>query len=129
MPQRLKAISVPMRYDSTGFPAPAFNDRVLHDMIRTIILTVPGERVMRPTYGCWAKIFLFDTLNQAMASRVEFEIRRSIQEWEPRVDVLGVELTLVKSSARVNVHISWRAADDVDRQSTIGIEGAPNNGN
>jgi len=126
MPQQLKAIAVPMRFDATGYPAPAFNDDVLRDSIRTIILTVPGERVMRPDFGCAAKIILFDNLNGASAARAEFAIRRALEQWEPRIVVVGIELSLVKTQIIVN--ISWTASDQTVRRSTLGV-GAVTSGN
>jgi phage baseplate assembly protein W len=119
MPQQLKAIAVPMRFDATGYPAPAFNDTVLFQSIRTILLTVPGERVMRPTFGCWAKLILFDNLSRASATRAEFEIRRALEQWEPRIEVTGIELSLVRSQILVN--ISWAASDQRIKESTVTI--------
>lgn len=122
MPQNLKAISLPFRFDASGYPAPAFGDDVLRDMIRTILLTKAGERVMRPTYGSFAHLLLFDNingLNQAIAARVEFELRRAVREWEPRVSILGVEIALSSDRATVTASVSWRGADNQTRTSTV----------
>lgn len=125
MATRLKAIASPFRFDSKGFPSPAFEDRVLHDSIRTIILTTPGERVMRPTFGCWARIILFASINQATARRAEFEIRRAVEEWEPRVEILGIETLLNRTKRTINFNVSWRASDRV-QITTVSLEGLPN---
>ena len=123
MPQNLRATDIPFRFTDAGYPAPALNNRVLFNMIRTILLTRPGERVMRPTYGNNAHLLLFGNIDQAIASRVEFEIKRAIAEWEPRVDVLGVELSLDKSNAKVTAHLSWRGSDDQVQVSSIVLGG------
>jgi uncharacterized protein len=121
---RLKAIASPFRFDSLGYPSPAYEDRVLHDSIRTILLTTPGERVMRPTFGCWAKTILFASINQATASRAEFEIRRAVDVWEPRVELLGIDLLLDRKSRSITLHISWRASDR-EQRTTVSIGGLP----
>lgn len=120
----LKAIASPFRFDSKGFPSPAFGDRVLHDSIRTIILTTPGERVMRPSFGCWAKAILFNSINQATARQAEFEMRRSVEKWEPRVELLGIELLLDRKERSITINISWIASDR-EQLTTVSMEGLP----
>ena len=122
MPQNLKAIAVPFRFDETGFPSPAFNEEVLRDMMRTVLLTQAGERVMRPTYGSYTNALLFENMNslgQALAARVEFEIRRALDEHEPRVEVLGVELAFDSKSGEVTANISWRSASNNVQETTV----------
>lgn len=124
MTTRLKAIASPFRFDTKGYPSPAIEDRVLHDSIRTILLTSPGERVMRPTFGCFAKAILFASINKATARRAESEIRRSLGVWEPRVEVLGIDLILNRKNRSITIHISWRASDRL-AQTTVSLGGLP----
>ena len=58
--------------------------------IWTILGTSPGERVMRPDFGCGIHDMVFAVNNAATASAVAGAIRDALAVWEPRVDVLDV---------------------------------------
>ena len=108
--QIIRAIDVPMRLDATGYPSPVVNDRVLHDSIFTILSTTPGERVFQPAFGCWAKRLIFGNLNRATAIRVRGEMLRAIATWEPRVTVLGIEITYDEKRAKIEASVSWSSS-------------------
>jgi len=55
-----------------------------------ILGTSPGERVMRPTFGCGIHDLVFGTPNAGTLGSVIREVRVAINLWEPRVDVLDV---------------------------------------
>jgi phage baseplate assembly protein W len=61
--------------------------------ITMIIATAPGERVMRPDFGCTIWEFLFDPIDAGTIGRMEQAVREAVARWEPRVDlesVLGI---------------------------------------
>lgn len=57
-----------------------------------ILSTAPGERVMRPNFGCGIHDLVFAPNNPATASRVVGEVRRALLEWEPRIDLVSVQV-------------------------------------
>ena len=63
---------------------------LIKENITRILMTIPGERVNKPSFGCELKNFIFE-LDFIMQEEVEGEIIKSISRWEPRVDVLGVQ--------------------------------------
>lgn len=58
--------------------------------IKTILSTVPGERVMLPTFGSKLKYLLFEPMNPDTALLIASEIRERISIWEDRVFVQDV---------------------------------------
>jgi phage baseplate assembly protein W len=64
----------------------------LHDSVRQAILllfsTRPGERVMRPDYGCDIHRLLFSPNDDTTAGLAIYYVRRALDRWEPRIDVL-----------------------------------------
>ena len=58
--------------------------------IETILRTAPGERVMRPDFGCNIHDLVFETLSTAMIGRVVDSVSSALAAWEPRIDVLSV---------------------------------------
>lgn len=63
---------------------------LIKENITRILMTVPGERVNNPSFGCELKNYIFD-LDFIMQEEVDGEINRSISRWEPRVNILGVQ--------------------------------------
>ena len=56
-----------------------------------IIDTVPGERVMRPDFGCRAWEHVFDPLTPKTLGLIEHDVREALTRWEPRIDLETVE--------------------------------------
>lgn len=68
-----------------------------NDAVRQAILlllsTVPGERVMRPEYGCLIHRLVFAPNDDTTAGLAIFYIRSALEKWEPRIDVLRLDAT------------------------------------
>ncbi|MEO8286261.1 MAG: GPW/gp25 family protein [Chloroflexota bacterium] len=56
-----------------------------------LISTVPGERVMRPDYGCLIHRLVFSPNDDTTAGLAIHYVRRAIEQWEPRVELLRVD--------------------------------------
>ena len=82
----------PMRTDATGSIALVSHDREIEESIRLIVGTAPGERPMRPEYGCAIHDYVFDPADARTATRMAFAVRESLRRWEPRIDVLAVRV-------------------------------------
>src|SRR5579862_1340961 len=63
-----------------------------HESIRQSILlllsTMPGERVMRPTYGCQLYRLVFSPNDETTAGLAIHYVKQALDLWEPRVEVL-----------------------------------------
>lgn len=103
-----RGIGVPFSFDPTGFPAPAVGEDLIHDSIYTILSTTVGERVHRPTFGCFLKYLIFESVNSATLIRAQSEVRRAIRTWEPRVVVTEVVITSPETG-RLLITVKWIA--------------------
>ena len=56
-----------------------------------LLSTIPGERVMRPDYGCPLHRLVFAPNDDTTAGLAIHYVRQAVERWEPRVDVVGVE--------------------------------------
>ena len=67
------------------------------DAIRQAILilvsTIPGERVMRPDYGCHLHRLLFSPNDETTAGLAIHYVRDAIERWEPRVEIVSLDAT------------------------------------
>ncbi len=53
--------------------------------IRMILSTMPGERVMRPEFGCAMWNLLFAPLTAGTLGLIEQAVREALERWEPRI--------------------------------------------
>lgn len=54
--------------------------------------TVPGERVMVPTYGCGLWRMVFSSLTTTVTTEIAAAVSKAMLDWEPRVDLLDVQV-------------------------------------
>jgi phage baseplate assembly protein W len=80
----------PLRTDATGSIALVTREREIDEAIRLILGTTPGERPMRPEFGCAVADQVFAGADATTAGRIAYEVRRALDRWEPRVDVVDV---------------------------------------
>jgi hypothetical protein len=56
-----------------------------------LLSTMPGERVMRPDYGCSLHGLVFLPNDDTTAGLAIHYVRRAIEHWEPRVEILRLD--------------------------------------
>jgi len=59
--------------------------------ILMLIATRPGERVMRPQYGCHLHRLVFSPNDDTTAGLAIHYVRLAIERWEPRIDVIHLD--------------------------------------
>jgi phage baseplate assembly protein W len=70
--------------------------------------TAPGERVMLPTYGCALWRMVFRNLTTTATTEMAEAVRKAVLEWEPRVDLQGVEAEADPThGGLVSIHVSY----------------------
>jgi hypothetical protein len=80
----------PLRTDPTGSIALVSGEREIVESIRLILATAPGERPMRPEFGCAIHDLVFAPADAATAGRIAYEVRTSLERWEPRIELSDV---------------------------------------
>jgi len=80
----------PLRADAAGSVALARGQRQIEQSIRLVLATAPGERPMRPEFGCAIHDLVFAPVNEATAGRIRYEVRSALDRWEPRIEVQEV---------------------------------------
>lgn len=83
----------PLRTDTTGGIALVSREREIEEAIRLILSTAPGERPMRPEFGCRIHEYVFASADGGTASAIAAEVKSSLRRWEPRIDVEDVQVT------------------------------------
>ena len=66
-------------------------DESIRQSLLLLQSTSPGERVMRPDYGCSLRHLVFGPNDDTTAGLAIHYVRRAVERWEPRVEVLAVD--------------------------------------
>jgi hypothetical protein len=80
----------PPRTDATGSIALVRDEREVEESIRLILATSPGERPMRPEFGCALGDYVFAPADAGTAGQLAYEVRLALERWEPRIEVAEV---------------------------------------
>jgi uncharacterized protein len=99
-------IAFPFRVDRRGRTAAASYDDHVRDMIEQLLFTSPGERVMRPDFGCGLLELVFAPNSPEFASALQLSVQASLQRWLG--DVITIESLEVTSEDNVlRVHLVY----------------------
>ena len=83
-------LAFPLAVDRRGAIALARDEQDIDQAIQLILGTAPGERPMRPEFGCGVHDFVFDSIDANTIGNMEEAIREALARWEPRIDVRDV---------------------------------------
>lgn len=89
----------PLRTDATGGVALVGDEAEIETSIRLILGTTPGERPMRPEFGCAIHDHVFAPADANTAGQITFEVRAALEQWEPRIDVADVTVRFDQADA------------------------------
>lgn len=78
--------------DEQGRLGYASDDLSVREVIRNILLTRPGERLMRPQFGAGLLDFIHQPNNETTRTLMANVVKKAIAQWETRVLVDTVEV-------------------------------------
>ena len=95
-------------------------EQEIEEAIRLILGTSPGERPMRPEFGCRIHEYLFASADGETASAIGAEVRASLRRWEPRIDVEDVVVTIDRvSPALLYIDVRYVIKATNDRRNLV----------
>jgi uncharacterized protein len=110
----------PLRTDSTGGIALVTREREIEEAIRLILGTSPGERPMRPEFGCRIHEYVFASADGATASAMAAEVKSALMRWEPRIDVEDVAVSFdAKDAAVLYIDVRYLIRHTNDRRNLV----------
>lgn len=81
------------------FPRTGGVDQIKADMLQ-LLLTEPGERVMEPSFGTPLNRLIFEPGDPVLLQQTRTMIAQVLARWEPRVQVMDVNVTVTPSDVR-----------------------------
>ena len=94
--------------DDQGRIASAAYEESIRQAIGIILRTAPGERVMRPDFGCGIHDLVFEVNSASTATRVATQVRQALLRWEPRINVSDVQVTAGEDDAVLFIGIEYK---------------------
>lgn len=99
----------PVETDSGGRVRLVGGATDVEQSIRLILSTTPGERVMRPAFGCAIQRYAFATVDTTTLTLIEDAVRDALVRWEPRIEVLDVDAELTDPAVgELSIDVDYR---------------------
>ncbi|MFK8024803.1 MAG: GPW/gp25 family protein [Ilumatobacter sp.] len=118
-----RGVSFPLVIDHNGAVALTSGDDV-REAIKMIIMTVPGERVMRPGFGCEIWSHVFSPINASTVGQMAHAVRAALARWEPRIQVEQVRVIPLHGDEAehgdgVSIDVEYVLRDTNDRRNLV----------
>jgi phage baseplate assembly protein W len=84
--------SFPIKPDVSGALPFAGDGEKIRQSIWIILSTAPGEREMRPTFGCGIHDLVFQPNTAALHGLLQQKVSQALRQWEPRIQVIDVRV-------------------------------------
>ena len=115
-----RGFSWPMTVDHTGGIRLTTPIEDIERSMRIILLTAPGERIMRPNFGCRIWELLFEPITPNLLGQVIEVVREALAMWEPRIRVLDVDPSPEgRDNGLINVRIEYEVNTTNDRRNLV----------
>jgi uncharacterized protein len=116
-----KGVGFPVTVEDNGEDNGALAQAAYEESIRQsvwiILGTAKGERVMRPDFGCGIYDLVFEVNSPSTVGKVSQAVREALLLFEPRIDVLDVQVGSVSDSEGekllINIDYQVRATNNV----------------
>jgi len=112
------ADEVGLRFDPAGGVAMVAGDASVRQAIMLLLSTMPGERVMRPHYGCSLHRLAFAANDPTTAGLAMHYVRQAIERWEPRVAIVRLDAgPALDRPERLDIELDYkvRATSELDQ--------------
>ena len=101
-------LAFPLAVDQRGAITLVSGETDIAQAISIILATAPGERPMRPEFGCAVHDHIFDVLDASAFGAIESAVREAIERWEPRASVVAVDFDMsARHEGRLDIVLTY----------------------
>ena len=99
------------------------NESAIARSVRNLVLTIQGERPCQPVLGTGVNNLLFDNMDKLTASAIRSELRTTIENYEPRVEIneIIVEADFEKNAFDVTLQYFIIGMDVPEQELTFAL--------
>ena len=100
------------------------NESAIARSVRNLVLTIQGERPFQPVLGTGVSRLLFENMDKLTASAIRSEIRTTIENYEPRVEIneILVEPDFEGNAMHVTLQYFIICIDVPEQELTFALE-------
>ena len=100
------------------------NESAIARSVRNLVLTAQGERPFQPVLGTGISRLLFENMDKLTASSIRSEIRTTIENYEPRVEIneIIVEADFERNAFDVTLQYFIIGIDVPEQELTFALE-------
>jgi phage baseplate assembly protein W len=110
----------PLQVDQTGSIRLTDGPDSLDRAITMVLMTAPGERLMRPEFGCRIWELMFEPVTGNLLGLIAQYVRDALARWEPRVEVDEVIPTVdAAHDSLVRIAIGYHVRSTNDRRNLV----------
>lgn len=96
------------------------NEQDIRESLVILLSTSPGERVMRPEYGCPLNSMVFDTINDSTVAEIRDMIDRAVLFFEPRIFLESIEIdTSEQFEGKLEIGLHYRVKATNSRSNMV----------
>lgn len=117
-----KGWNFPPKIDGRGGIALAADVPEIEQSLGVILGTGPGQRVMRPDFGCKIHDLAFAPINAHTLGLVQRYVEEAIGWWEPRVDLIDVDVQTdpsLRAVGKLIINIRYKIKNTEDERSLV----------
>ncbi len=109
-----------IRISSTGGIEMVAEHAAVRQSILLLLSTAPGERVMRPDYGCDLQQLVFSPNDATTHGLAIYYVRRALQRWEPRIEILRIDAAASQADpGRMDIMLEYRMRKTAARENLM----------
>ena len=100
------------------------NESAIARSVRNLVLTIQGERPFQPVLGTGVSRLLFENMDKLTASSIRSELRTTIENYEPRVEIneIIVEPDFERNAFHVTLQYFIIGMDVPEQELTFALE-------
>lgn len=115
-----KGLRFPVAVNLNGGVSQSQLEENVRQSIFIILGTAPGERIMRPDFGCRIHDLMFAPNNDITAARAEVYCEEAIYKYEPRIDKVVCRATSNPDAPnRLDVKLEYVIAGKHDKRNLV----------
>lgn len=100
----MSRLDYPLHFDGRGRSARVDESKYIRDLIEQVLLTAPGERVMRPDFGSGVSQLLFGPASPEVAATTQFLVQGALEQWlGSLIDVEAVQVQARDNALSIEV--------------------------
>lgn len=111
-------LAFPLGVDDRGRIALAHDETDVEQAIVLILSTAPGERPMRPEFGCAVHDCVFERIEADTLARIDQAVREALDRWEPRITLDEVAFE-TRREGELLVHLRYRLRPTNDVRNLV----------